>query len=607
MKHVLAMVNNYKRVLLPAMLLCLVFIFVPAAKIKAASGLWTDDGNYNRDWLLNGQDCYGNDGSEKAPYTICTEQDLAAFSYFANLPKDKGGDFSGKFIYFKGQDLDMSAFEWVPIGLYNEFRGTILGNNAVIRNVILGGCENNQDYSLSGFFARFGGTAKDLTLEKIRYSFEGMELTAIGGFAAFDEGTVTNCKVEGDITCKKVRVALIGGFAADAGNAVSTESSSSIVNICLISNDEEMKYLGGFAGVCNNNVVDCRYSGNIVLDDSRIGCAGGFVGYGCESAEINRCMATSTFKIINQTKIGYLGGFAGIAPAHTMNCNATFDINAGSANTVETAGGFIGMDKNGGGVENCSVRVNINMLDVDGKYIGGFIGMGEATELTECYSYGSVLTGRISYVGGFNGFLANGNVSRCKAEMKVTCTDLLTQSGAIVGGFSAYASRESFDTCYARGSISAGIYSNTGGFCGMGQSSAMNSCYAIGTLVTGIESGAGGFIGTCIDMNIAACYANYQISGGKGVLIGGAIASAEGENKIESLFWCKDKPQSVNGATCPAQDNKDVGNGKYLVNVIGISDSMMKSPIFCGFLNSCGGYASWQQNSTQNQGYPYLV
>lgn len=608
MRNMREVVSNYKRIFLPVLMFCFTLMFLPAIKVKAASVFWTDPGNFTPGWYQNGFDCYGNDGTESNPYLICSEEDLAALSYYANISQSQGGsDFSGKYISITETELDMSDYEWVPIGNASYFRGKLMGNQTTIRNIILGGFGYPQDYTFSGFFGLFGGTAKDIALQRIRYSFDGnCNPKIIGGFAAVDEGVIEGCKVQGEITLRNTINDVTGGFVGDAELQNGINDCSCKVNLYIIENQSPVKALGGFAGISNGQMDNSSYDGTILLDRDELAYAGGFTGYGCGGVSTDNCQVYTNIKLISDNRIRYLGGFIGMDPGVIQNSSAEVELNTDFYNELDYLGGFAGCNENNSVYDSCSAQISLNMINVVGKYTGGFAGAGCTGDFYNCKTSGNILTGLMDHVGGFAGNLYRTNVNHCKSETTVSDTSIAGDNGAATGGFAALISESTIDACFSKGKVKAGSNVNVGGFCGYADNSDIISCYALGTITTGSSCNVGGFIGVCGRARICASYNSCKISAGSQSNLGGAIGYDGGNNQITNLYWCRDKQQILAGVVRPTNQNLDIGNGGYIANIIGVADSMMKSSIFQGFLNSSGGSVAWQQNPAVNSGYPYF-
>ena len=134
--------NKYVSVFLVFTLIAAMLFAFPLTS-KAATGNWTDSGNYNTSWYTSNPSALS--------FTLTNVADLAGLAYLVN---NGTTDFSGKTIILSGETTyDLSAHYWTPIGkgsTYSSgdyslistsgkkpFAVIFNGNNALITNMTI--------------------------------------------------------------------------------------------------------------------------------------------------------------------------------------------------------------------------------------------------------------------------------------------------------------------------------------------------------------------------------------------------------------------------------------------------------------------------------------
>lgn len=117
----------------------------------SAAATWQASGNYDISW-------YNTSDNE---YTISTAKGLAGLAYIVN---NGYADFHNKTIKL-GADIDLSAHEWlsIGIGISTYFKGTFNGNNHTISGISIS--QNSGSYPYYGLFSYLNGnTIFDLNI-----------------------------------------------------------------------------------------------------------------------------------------------------------------------------------------------------------------------------------------------------------------------------------------------------------------------------------------------------------------------------------------------------------------------------------------------------------
>ncbi len=151
-------------------------------------------------------DIYGNDGSEKNPYSIATANQLLCFAYEVN----KGNmDFEDKYIQLDANlymqaSTSASGVSWIGIGTSeNPFQGHFYGGLHSISRL--------KGNSLFGYIDS-EGTVEGVSLENMLGTTNG------GSVAENNAGTITGCAVNGDVASN---AGIAGGICATNSGTIS--------------------------------------------------------------------------------------------------------------------------------------------------------------------------------------------------------------------------------------------------------------------------------------------------------------------------------------------------------------------------------------------------
>lgn len=192
----------------------------PIRRSAAALSSWGAEGNYDTSWFDNSQE----------EYILTTPEQLAGLSILT----DQGHDFINVTIRL-GADIDLSAHEWIPIGLYTPFAGTFDGCGHTISGMRV------PFTSYAGLFATIsGGEIRNVALSsdcEVNGSISG-SLVGIAG-----SGTVENCVSEAAVSGQTA-----GGLIGDAG--------STSVRACVFNGSVEAKELSPWYGTFSGTIAD---------------------------------------------------------------------------------------------------------------------------------------------------------------------------------------------------------------------------------------------------------------------------------------------------------------------------------------------------------------
>ena len=171
-------------------------------------------------------------------------------------------------------DIDLSGTEWEPVGDRNNvYTGTFDGNGHTISNLTITK-ENLSFGDDCGMFGRVGtnATIQDLTLENVRLNVGATDGVPIGALAGVNQGTISNCKVSGNIFVTNNRAGYVGGIVGcmHSGVIQYCHSSASIQG-------GNSDYVGGVLGgeyATATVIKGCSFSGSITSDNAVGGIAG---------------------------------------------------------------------------------------------------------------------------------------------------------------------------------------------------------------------------------------------------------------------------------------------------------------------------------------------
>ena len=208
-------------------------------------------------------------------------------------------------------DIDLSGTEWEPVGDYrNAYNGTFDGNGHTIRNMAITK-ENLSFGDDCGMFGRVGtnATIQDLTLENVRL-IVGADGILIGALAGSNQGTISNCKVSGNIS---------------------------------VTNDE-MGYAGGVVGLMDSGVIQYCHS-SVSIQGGNSGSVGGVLGFG-DATVIKGCSFSGSV-----TGVHWVGGIAGYCRffADMTGCYSVGEISP----PVSYTGGIVGFLQYAGVAGSC--------------------------------------------------------------------------------------------------------------------------------------------------------------------------------------------------------------------------------------------------------------
>ncbi|NLA76634.1 MAG: hypothetical protein GX851_02180, partial [Clostridiales bacterium] len=459
-----------KRFLSLLLTACMVLSIIPLSYVTVNADIAASPtlGNYYEGtWL--GNDAAGNtlydlswyDTENANTYEISTAAGLAGLSYLIDTHKD---EFVGKTVIL-ASDIDLGAYNWMPIDIWNDsrdemdglpgFRGLLDGNGKTISNLRIKSGFNGE----IGLFGRLAGYVKDLTI-----SGATIDIPTANASVAFFVGclsndtpsitaTVENCKaVNSSINCaKSLTVDYIVGRTRLGGVVTGCSQEGCTINISNVT-DWNSPYNSDF---CDNYNSKTEFVINNELDLATIAYLSGkgktFDG---KTVAMNANLDMSRFDWV-PLKV-FSGTFSGnnktITGLHTEaeitaafieegvfctvnNLTLEVDFHITNGGSVYAAvGGVIALAR-GSRIANCRVYGSVSSAPGDNAHAGGIVGQtsGWTVTIQNCVNYANVSG---SYSGGICGHHAS---SKDATGLYMNCINLGNVTGISAPGVEAYA------------------------------------------------------------------------------------------------------------------------------------------------------------------------
>ena len=281
----------------------------------------------------------GGAGTERSPYVIKTEKNLAYLAKKVN----SGAKYGGKY-FALANDISLTG-GWRPIG-YSEndsFNGIFDGKNHTISGLSIAadlGC------AYTGLFGRVGGSGRILNL-RIQGSVES-EGGAVGGLVGRLEGNgfIFNCSMAGSVSGKQNTGGLVGIVAGAASHPrVEHSRAQASVNGTIA--------VGGLIGSATGGAViaSCQASSNVAGTTSVGGLIGSYAG----------CSVSLSYAAGDVSGIGSVGGLIGnirygdaSSPSKISNCYSIANA-SGNSNVCGLIGNATGnpTEHDANGIANC--------------------------------------------------------------------------------------------------------------------------------------------------------------------------------------------------------------------------------------------------------------
>ena len=520
-----------------------------ACNVSCATGSCTDGqcDPLHCDSSENDDDFGGGEGTEDAPYTICTAEHLNNIRHHADQH------------FALSADIDLTQFEFDPIGFEGFLDGfgySITGfqisddsEDVGLFSIIHAGAEvknlNISDATVTGenrVGLLAGSNAGTITTVTSSGTVSGNR--AIGGLVGRNEYLMENTSSDATVTASHSRAGGLVGYNA-SGEAYGFEFDGEIdgghaSGIVHAGGDGET---GGLVGRNTGQISNSTAHAQVTSDGDALG---GLVG-------LNDTDTDSTCIIDNSSAAGdinisgsreYIGGLVGHHrhDCQILNSHATGDVTALNSQYV---GGLVGYTQEETRIIDSYAEGNVSADDYAGGLVGRAQGEGEPDSImiTGVHALGSATA--TTYAGGLIGRANNGVTIRdCFAHGNASVTE--DRAGGLIG-------RIDHDVevhrCFATGNVTGA--EDLGGLIGYVRrnSNRVVDTYATGTVSGGVS--AGGLIGYHREGEVRRSYSTGAASGGDNV--GGLIGRDGGD--VYSSFW------DVETSGIDDDDDSDTGEG----------------------------------------------
>ena len=304
------------------LILALCFTLLPTAAFAADStDAW--DGTADTSWYT--------DHEADTEYRITTAEQLAGLAQLVNN-KTASVSFEGKTIYLDN-DLDLSGYQWTPIGNGSNFgryfAGTFDGQYHKIMNLLHH--STGDELIRNGLFGVVsdGGTLKNLLV--IDADIASNDGSLLAGILAdwVDGGTVENCYTSGKIE-NNVGDKMVGGLIGQCTGSTQVKGCGSDATVISTeSNEDHVDTVGGLIGQWENSadsssITDCWFGGSVSCNNI-YSAVGGILGANFEHFSGNKpgviiknCMVAT--KNITGAEPGNITWIAAVATPHITNC-----------------------------------------------------------------------------------------------------------------------------------------------------------------------------------------------------------------------------------------------------------------------------------------------
>ena len=258
---------------------------------------------------------------------------------------------------------------------------------------------SSTEKNVGGFIGYVGAscTFKNCSASNVTVS---SSLERPGGFIGYlgAQSVIRNCSVNGATVTSVTQRA--GGMFGQIDHKESTIYGCSADNV----NVSAPINVGGFVGVCYDDIVSCSSSGTISSPNTTSNAdiaLGGLVGY-LENCTVTGCSSSVT--INQQTNGRDIGGLVGKMLAATIEKSFATGNVSGKQRNVGGLVGLVTLTSNKATIKDCYCTGSAT----GDAYVGGLLGLHEkgTLEITDCYATGAA-SGTAFAIGGLVGVSAS--------------------------------------------------------------------------------------------------------------------------------------------------------------------------------------------------------
>ena len=476
----------------------------------------------------------GGNGSGGSPYQITDVYGLQGIGSSAALLADN---------YVLASSINASGTaNWnggagfAPIGnAVTNFIGTFNGNGNSVSSLTI--APTNSNVTTIGLFGTIGsgGAVENLALSNISITANPNAVSSgqsVGALAGENAGSISGVVASGSVNGGAIVNVQLGGLVGQNDPGAHITNSQAHVNVASTASVSPGQFVnvGGFVGANFGSISGTTWTGAPTNCAASYACASGTVSVGALGQG-------GGFVGMNQGIISY----AFVTGTGSVTGAAGLPSTGGQAfNNLTTIGGFAG--DNQGQISNSAAAGPVGNASTMWLAAGGFAGSNEGT-ITSSSATGAVTTGDNSTAGGFVGGNSPGSgMQNCQgclfgdafnnsASISNSQASGTVSAGAssVAGGFAATGSQDngshggSFSNVTASGAVNAGHDSVVGGLVGVlledgtiANSTAHNSIVA--------SSGSNSIIGGVVGLNegtISGTASTAPVSGTSDSYIGG--------------------------------------------------------------------------------------
>ena len=312
-----------KKLLSLLLALCLVMALVPMTAFAEGTSVDNWDGTADTSWYT--------DHKTDTEYHFTTAEQLAGLAQLVN-DKTASVSFEGKTIYLDN-DLDLSGYQWTPIGNGSNFgryfAGTFDGQYHKIMNLLHH--STGDELIRNGLFGVVsdGGTLKNLLV--IDADIASNDGSLLAGILAdwVDGGTVENCYTSGKIE-NNVGDKMVGGLIGQCTGSTQVKGCGSDATVISTESDEDhVDTVGGLIGQWENSadsssITDCWFGGSVSCNNI-YSAVGGILGANFENFSGNKpgviiknCIVAT--KNITGAEPGNITWITAVVNTHVTDC-----------------------------------------------------------------------------------------------------------------------------------------------------------------------------------------------------------------------------------------------------------------------------------------------
>ena len=305
------------------LILALCFTLLPTAAFAEGTSVDNWDGTADTSWYT--------DHKTDTEYHFTTAEQLAGLAQLVN-DKTASVSFEGKTIYLDN-DLDLSGYQWTPIGNGSNFgryfAGTFDGQYHKIMNLLHH--STGDELIRNGLFGVVsdGGTLKNLLV--IDADIASNDGSLLAGILAdwVDGGTVENCYTSGKIE-NNVGDKMVGGLIGQCTGSTQVKGCGSDATVISTeSNEDHVDTVGGLIGQWENSadsssITDCWFGGSVSCNNI-YSAVGGILGANFENFSGNKpgviiknCIVAT--KNITSAEPGNITWITAVVKTHVTDC-----------------------------------------------------------------------------------------------------------------------------------------------------------------------------------------------------------------------------------------------------------------------------------------------